>query len=659
MMTLRKFAHCLVMVTASWYPTSSVLAESTGSTMNGIDDATREKCFAILRKAVKSDEFWPAMHAAEALSLAGAHNEVRELLTPMLSASGFDQRQQCGIARELVRTGDREQTATLLKILADKDSFGHTHACESLYKVSEVGDRTLLRTAMNDDQQPIKALMAAAALARHGEPGALDHIRAQVKSTDDNNARVAAWILGAIGDQSDIPALTQRKQSIQDEAARAYFDNALAVIGDPSGQQALLKNLKNANPAIRTDAAYFAGEANLPEARPLLISLLDDPTLDVTVRAAQSLLKESTAIAKSEGTPATPTGPKVVLQLAPGENNSRNSEGDFIQLNDGRILFIYSHFTTGRGGDHDSADLRERISTDGGKTWSDSERVVIKSDDGLNVMSVSLLRLQDGRIALFYLRKHSLKDCRPIMRISTDEGATWGPPTQCINDEVGYYVLNNNRAIQLKSGRIVLPVCLHQRATENKADWAGELMCYFSDDNGTTWRRSKSLLKTFNAEGKRVTTQEPGVVELKDGRVMMFIRANPGCQMLSYSSDGGDTWTDAVESDIKSPLSPASIERIPSTGDLLLVWNDHANIAPELKNFRTPLTVAVSKDDGKTWVNKKNLFADPERWYCYMAIDFVGDSVLVGHCAGKRVPNGLTVTDITRFDLAWLYGDQK
>ncbi len=656
MITLRKFAHCLVMVTASWYPATSVLAESTSSRESGINDATKEKCFAILRKAVKSDEFWPAMHAAEALSLAGAHNEVRELLTPKLSAPGYDKRQQCGIARELVRTGDREQTTVLLKILADSDSFGHTHACESLYKVSEVGDRTLLRAAMNNAQQPIAALMAAAALARHGEPGAIERIRAQVKSTDENNARIAAWILGAIGDQSDIPALTDRKQTIQDEAVRAYFEHALAVIGDQSGQQALLKNLKSPNPAIRTDAAYFAGEANLEEARPLLVTLLDDSTLDVTVRAAQSLLKNTT---KAEEKTATASGPKVVLHLEPGKNNSRNSEGDFIQLNDGRILFIYSHFTTGKGGDHDSADLRERISTDGGKTWSDSERVVIKSDDGLNVMSVSLLRLQDGRIALFYLRKHSLTDCRPIMRISTDEGATWGPPTECITDEVGYYVLNNNRAIQLKSGRILLPVCLHQRATETKADWAGELMCYFSDDNGATWRRSKSVLKTFNAAGKRVTTQEPGVVELKDGRVMMFIRASAGCQMLSYSEDGGDTWTPAVESDIKSPLSPASIERIPSTGDLLLVWNDHANIAPELKNFRTPLSVAISKDEGKTWEKTKPLYTDPERWYCYMAIDFVGDSVLVGHCAGKRVPNGLTVTDITRFDLAWLYGDEK
>lgn len=36
---------------------------------------------------------------------------------------------------------------------------------------------------------------------------------------------------------------------------------------------------------------------------------------------------------------------KTVLQLNPGENNPRNSEGDFVRLKDGRIMFIYTHFT--------------------------------------------------------------------------------------------------------------------------------------------------------------------------------------------------------------------------------------------------------------------------------------------------------------------------
>ena len=65
-------------------------------------------------------------------------------------------------------------------------------------------------------------------------------------------------------------------------------------------------------------------------------------------------------------------------------------------------------------------------------------------------------RASQPAIALFYLRKNSLIDCRPLLRVSRDEGQTSSEPRPCIPDgEVGYYVLNNDRAVQLKSGRLV------------------------------------------------------------------------------------------------------------------------------------------------------------------------------------------------------------
>jgi Neuraminidase (sialidase) len=299
--------------------------------------------------------------------------------------------------------------------------------------------------------------------------------------------------------------------------------------------------------------------------------------------------------------------PVRTLELPPGPGNPRNSEGAFVSLRDGRILFVYSHYTAGSGGDHDPACLAGRYSSDNGKTWTKVDRTIVENEGGMNVMSVSLLRLQSGGIALFYLVKNSEKDCRPVMRLSTDEGATWGAPVICITDEVGYYVLNNDRVIQLAGGRLVVPVCQHTVAGSSKMDWQGTVLCYLSDDCGKTWRRSKTAQKGYDASGKRVTTQEPGVVELKDGRVMMFIRASGGCQYLAYSADGGDTWGAPAASEIKSPVSPASIKRLPSTGDLLLVWNAHADIPASLHNRRVPLSTAISKDDGKSWLHVKAL----------------------------------------------------
>ena len=315
-------------------------------------------------------------------------------------------------------------------------------------------------------------------------------------------------------------------------------------------------------------------------------------------------------------------------------------------------MFVYTHFTGG-GDDHAGAHLAARFSDDEGLIWTDKDIVVVPNEGDWNVMSVSLLRLADGQIALFYLQKNSLSDCRPRMRLSKDEGKTWSSATECFTDEVGYFVVNNDRVVQLKSGRLVIPTSRHAQ-TDGK--WQpGVAMCYVSDDNGKTWQRSKTVLEK-SADGKRIDFQEPGVVELNDGRLMMFIRTNEGCQYVSYSADGGERWTLPGRSTMASPLSPATIERIPSTGDLLLAWNDHSQIDEDLRGKRTPFCVAISKDEGKTWSNVKRLEGDPDGWYCYTAMDFVADRVLLGHCAGDRAKGtGLAVTQITSFDVDWLY----
>ena len=340
--------------------------------------------------------------------------------------------------------------------------------------------------------------------------------------------------------------------------------------------------------------------------------------------------------------------------LPPGPDNPRNSEGDFIRLAGGRILFVYTHFSGGAA-DHSSAFLAGRYSDDDGKTWSESDEVIVANDADQNIMSVSLLRLADGRIALFYAKKNSLTDCRPVMRISTDEARSFGPPSLCV-DEVGYYVLNNDRAVQLSSGRLILPLALHNRPGWAKPEWVGRILCYLSDDLGKSWRQSKDVLTGKSESGGRVLVQEPGVVELKDGRLLMFCRSGAGSQWTSHSSDGGDTWTPLQPSKIISPVSPATIERIPKTGDLILVWNNHQDIDDARRGKRTPLTVAVSSDEGQSWRNIKNLEDNPFGWYCYTAVEFLDGHVLLGHCAGdRRKNNGLAETQITRFSLDWLY----
>ncbi|UCC99311.1 MAG: exo-alpha-sialidase [Phycisphaerales bacterium] len=340
-----------------------------------------------------------------------------------------------------------------------------------------------------------------------------------------------------------------------------------------------------------------------------------------------------------------------LLVIEPSTKNPRNSEGDIIELNDGRLCLIYTRFTGGSS-DHAAADLVRRTSDDGGRTWSD-ESIVVRRLGGLNVMSVSLLRLAGGPIALFYLRKTSKEDCRPLMCLSTDEAQTWSQPTVCIRDKVGYYVLNNDRAVQLSTGRLILPVAWHQGPGQAR-DTAGVVMCYLSDDTGKTWRRSRDSFKGYGPNGQRITVQEPGIIELKDGRLMMFMRTNAGSQYICYSQDGGETWSRAGPSNLASPLSPASVERIPGTGDLLCVWNDHSGIHSYPAGCRTPLCMAVSRDEGKTWSRSRVIEGNPDGWYCYTAITFVGNRALLAYCAGDKEVGRLNRLKVLAVSGNWL-----
>src|SRR6476620_2654430 len=94
-----------------------------------------------------------------------------------------------------------------------------------------------------------------------------------------------------------------------------------------------------------------------------------------------------------------------VFNIEPTKEHPRNSEGSFVTLKDGRILFCYSQFYGGSA-DGASARLVGIESADRGATWS-NPRVVVENDAGNNVMSVSLLRLKSGRIAMFYAHKNS------------------------------------------------------------------------------------------------------------------------------------------------------------------------------------------------------------------------------------------------------------
>jgi len=302
----------------------------------------------------------------------------------------------------------------------------------------------------------------------------------------------------------------------------------------------------------------------------------------------------------------TQSGRPFEVVVAPvGPNNPRNSEAAILPLKDGSLLLGWTEFYAGSGADHAPARIVGRVSKDGGRTWG-PKYTLVENDGRCNVMEVNFLRLRDDRIALFHCQKNTEStDCRVMMRTSSDEGKTWGPAKQLSPDGT-YTGLTNGRCIRLRSGRILLEA------------WEGGFSyVYLSDDDGATWRESQRVKP-------RDGCWEPACVELKDGRVLMLMRTQMGGQYKSLSKDGGNTWTEPVPTPLVGTAAPVSISRVPTTGDLLAIWNRN----PGAKK-RNPLTAAISKDEGETWTHLRNIEDDPDDAWAYPAVTWVQDRALV------------------------------
>lgn len=623
-MTAARFLGTLLLA-ALTIGAAAVFAEERGDRTQPVplSSELRDKCVTILQAGLKSDEFWPAMHAAEALTLAGRGDEVRAALSPRTKAETDDQR-RCGLARELVRAGDRTHLRTLFEILAAPKSNGRVHAAESLYKLAEIGDGRLMRSTLAEKEDLRLPLMAAAALARCGNPIALERIREAVRSPDRPIRQLGAWILGVLGNESDVGSLSEYRNREDDPLVKAYVVHALACLGDPSGREQLGRNLTSSDAAVRTYAAEFAGYSRAVEFRETLVRLLDDPALDVRVRAAQSLIALSLAPGRL-GLPRSATLGDLSVDLFPATaEHPRYSEGSVITLRDGALLYAATEFVGG-GADHSTATIIGCVSRDDGRTWGPS-RTLQPNVAKQNVMSVTLRRLppgtDDSEIGMIYLVKNSQTDLKAYLRVSRDEAESFGGPI-LITDAPGYHVLNNDRMTILRSDRLVCPV-----------SWSSDVFkdghfvsyCFFSDDKGRSWQAGRGKV-----DQPQRGAMEPEVIELNDGRLMMIVRTQLGHIATSYSADGGDHWSEPSKLSVQAPEAPATIRRIPATGDLLLIWNNTFQPGTGHGGKRTPLTLAISTDEGRTWTNVKNLETSSDHTFAYTSILFHKDRALLGY----------------------------
>ena len=293
----------------------------------------------------------------------------------------------------------------------------------------------------------------------------------------------------------------------------------------------------------------------------------------------------------------------------------RHSEPALLQRSDGAIFCVWQEFTgdsARRGEDNSPARLSSALSSDGGLTWRGKRTLVDRNPGDVNVYSPNLLGLPSGEWLFIYMRYNLLQQGKQpqataCLRVSPDEGRSFGQERLIWSRRPLTFA--SGVVKMTGSGRLILPVTRQTGAIWSRSDHGlGGAM--LSDDGGLTWRESANWID-LPLRG----VMETHVEELRDGRIMMIMRTQLGSVFASFSKDGGVSWSRPQTTGLRAPESCPELARLRRSGRLIIVWNnsEYDPSFPSHYGKRSPLTAAVSEDEGVSWSRPVDIETDPFR----------------------------------------------
>ena len=354
---------------------------------------------------------------------------------------------------------------------------------------------------------------------------------------------------------------------------------------------------------------------------------------------------------------------KEVAFLLTHDKNPRNGEGTFARFKDGSILHVFTEYCGEIYEDDGIAHLCAVRSTDEGETWSDRYLILEKDDGAKNYMSPSLLRLPNGHLGMFFLRKEK-KDvdfkfseeactCMPAFCYSADEGKTWSDFVFCI-DRDGYFCGINDGILLQRSGRILMPL---------SSETEKNIVIVASDDCGKSWYTLCEPI-ALPYPCFKIGLQEPGIYEHENGELWVYCRTLLGYQYQSRSSDNGKTWGPVIPNlYFSSPNSPMRVKKVGKY--TVSVFNPVSCTCMKPSTSRRPFVCAVSTDDGMSFNDFIDLADDVQKMrdfashtfcledslkdtYCYPSIIETNDGFLVAYYHSNGGSYALRATKITK-----------
>lgn len=332
--------------------------------------------------------------------------------------------------------------------------------------------------------------------------------------------------------------------------------------------------------------------------------------------------------------------------------------------------------------DWDDIRILLRRSTDEGKTWSAAKSIADvpgpkqKNPFALKMKNVDptdvtynnpvLIAGKDGTVHMLFCLEYE----RVFYQRSDDDGLNFSQPTEitaafeAFKKDYDWKVLATgpNHSIQLKNGRLVVPVWL-STGTGGNAHRPSVTATIFSDDQGKTWKAGDIAVPCTD---EWINPNETVAIELNDGRVMLNVRSESKAhrRLIVTSPDGATGWsTPKFDDALLEPICMGGIVRYDHGGKSLILFSNPHNLdkakgkaEPGKNRDRKNISVKISRDEGQTWpVNK--LIEDGPSMYSDIAVTQSGtilcfygrsgDSKGVAAFAGGRLT-------LARFNLEWL-----
>jgi predicted neuraminidase len=247
------------------------------------------------------------------------------------------------------------------------------------------------------------------------------------------------------------------------------------------------------------------------------------------------------------------------------------------------------------GKDEGAKDVQIWSSVFDGKKWG--ELTVLGTEPGQPCWNPVFFKTAKGTLYLWYKAGPKPDNWTGFFRTSTDNGKTWSKPEMM---PAGFFGPVRAKPIQPASGTI-----LAGTSVESHRNWTP--FVDRSADDGKTWKRSNGF-----PVPEKFGQIQPTLFEAKDGKIVALLRSkNPRVICRAESKDGGETFSPAEETTLPNPSAGIDVVKT-KAGDLFLIYNPTAVL-------RTPISLARSADDGKTWEKVADLETEPGE-YSYPAM---------------------------------------